>query len=133
MKSCIAAAVVMVALLALSIGIWIGVPGAAGPAGLVGRWGFDDGTGKDLSGNGNDAVLAGMRISPLGEGRVCIELMPGADPMRIPASANSPLAIQRGTGDRPFWNTTMALFSLTTIGAVFRRVLRAKATSGIGI
>jgi len=29
------------------------------PKGLVGRWGFDDGTGKDLSGNGHDAVLGG--------------------------------------------------------------------------
>ena len=28
--------------------------------GLVGRWDFDDGTGKDLSGQGNDAVLGGL-------------------------------------------------------------------------
>ncbi|MHC4509240.1 MAG: hypothetical protein ACYTAO_09835, partial [Planctomycetota bacterium] len=65
--------------------------------GLVGRWGFDDGTGKDLSGNGNDAVLGGARIYSLGKGRACIELLEDADPMRIPASEDSPLAISRGT------------------------------------
>jgi len=27
--------------------------GAAEPEGLIGRWDFDDGTGKDLSGNSN--------------------------------------------------------------------------------
>jgi len=32
---------------------------------LVGRWDFDDGTGKDLSGNENDAILGGTRIYSL--------------------------------------------------------------------
>ena len=67
------------------------------PEGLVGRWNFDDGTGKDLSGNGNDAVLNGTRIYPLGNGEACIELMPETGPVKIPASENSPLAISRGT------------------------------------
>ena len=64
---------------------------------LVGRWDFDGGTGKDLSGNGNHAVLGGTRIYSLGKGRACLELMPDAEPMRIPASENSPLAISHGT------------------------------------
>jgi len=85
----------------LSVFFAVGVPPAAladnGPAGLVGRWDFDDGTGKDLSGNGNDAELGGTRIYSLAEGRACIELMEDAEPMRIPASENSPLAISRGT------------------------------------
>ncbi|MHC4679012.1 MAG: alpha-glucuronidase family glycosyl hydrolase, partial [Planctomycetota bacterium] len=33
----------------------------------------------------------------LGKGRACIELLEDADPMRIPASEDSPLAISRGT------------------------------------
>jgi hypothetical protein len=73
--------------------------------GLVGRWDFDDGTGKDLSGNGNDAVLGGGTIFSLGRGRACIRFMPDADPMRIPASENSPLAISRGT--ICFWLNTV--------------------------
>jgi len=89
------AAVAMLVVLALSIGTT--VPAAGEPPGLVGRWAFDDGTGKDLSGNRNDAVLGGTRIYSLGKGRACIELMPDADPMRIPASESSPLAISRGT------------------------------------
>ena len=70
---------------------------SADPEGLVGRWDFDDGTGRDLSGNGNHAVLGGMQIYSLGEGRACIELMPDAEPMRIPVPKNSPLAMSRGT------------------------------------
>jgi alpha-glucuronidase len=64
---------------------------------LVGRWDFDDGTGKDVSGHGADAVLGGTRIHRLGEGRSCIEVLPGDEPLRIPASSDSPLAISRGT------------------------------------
>ena len=64
---------------------------------LVGRWDFDDGTGKDLSGNGNHAILGGTKIYSLGEGRACIEVMRKTEPMRIPVSGNSPLAISRGT------------------------------------
>jgi alpha-glucuronidase len=67
------------------------------PEGLVGHWDFDDGTGKDLSDNGNDAVLNRTRIYPLGNGEACIELMPETGPVKIPASENSPLAISRGT------------------------------------
>ena len=52
------------------------------PQGLVGRWDFDDGTGKDLSGNGNDAVLEGGTVYSLGKGRACIQLMEDDDPMR---------------------------------------------------
>jgi len=64
---------------------------------LVGRWDFDDGTGRDLSGHGADAVLGGTRIHPLGEGHACIEVLPGDKPLRIPALSDSPLAISRGT------------------------------------
>ena len=70
---------------------------AAEPEGLVGHWDFDDGTGTDLSGNGNHAVLGGTTIYSLGEGRACIEVMRKTEPMRIPVSENSPLAISRGT------------------------------------
>ncbi len=67
------------------------------PHGLVGRWDFDDGTGKDLSGNGNDAEFGGARIYSLGKGRACIQLTEDAEPMHIPASEDSVLAISRGT------------------------------------
>ena len=70
---------------------------AAEPEGLVGRWDFDDGTGTDLSGHGNHAVFGGTKIYSLGEGRACIEVMRKTEPMRIPVSENSPLAISRGT------------------------------------
>jgi len=65
--------------------------------GLVGRWGFNDGTGKDLSGKGGDADLGGASLYSLGAGRKCLMFMPDAEPMRIPASEKSPLAISRGT------------------------------------
>ncbi len=67
------------------------------PGGLVGRWDFDDGSGKDLSGNGNDAVLGGTRIYSLSKSRACLELMPDTGPVRIPTSEDSPLAISHGT------------------------------------
>ena len=70
---------------------------AAAPEGLVGHWDFDDGTGTDRSGNGNHAALGGTQIYSLGEERVCIEMMPDAEPLRIPVPPNSPLAIARGT------------------------------------
>ena len=70
---------------------------AAEPAGLVGRWDFDDGTGKDLSGNGANAVLGGATIYPLGGGHACIKIMPDAEPLKISVPANSPLAVPRGT------------------------------------
>ena len=74
--------------------------------GLVGQWNFDDGTGTDLSGNGNHAVLGGAKIYSLGEGRACIETMSKAEPIRIPVSENSPLAISRGT--ICFWLNTIS-------------------------
>jgi alpha-glucuronidase/polygalacturonase len=73
--------------------------------GLVGRWDFDDGTGKDLSGNGNHAVLEGGIIYSFGQGHACIQFMPDADPMRIPVSEDSPLAIRAGT--ICFWLNTV--------------------------
>ena len=84
-------------LLVLALCVGLSTPAAAGPDGLIGWWGFDDGSGKDLSGNGNDADLGGTRIHPLGKGRACIELMPDTKPMRIPVPKKSPLAISRGT------------------------------------
>ena len=74
--------------------------------GLVGRWDFDDGTGTDLSGNGNHAVLGGAKIYSLGEGRACIETMPKTEPMRIPVPENAPLAMSRGT--ICFWLNTIS-------------------------
>ncbi len=74
--------------------------------GLVGHWDFNDGTGTDLSGNGNHAVLGGAKIYSLGEGRACIETMPKTEPMRIPVPENSPLALSRGT--ICFWLNTIS-------------------------
>ena len=75
------------------------------PEGLVGRWDFDDGTGKDLSGFGNNALLGGGTIYSLGKEHACIQFMPDTDPMRIPASEDSPLAIRAGT--ICFWLNTV--------------------------
>ena len=79
---------------------------ASEPDGLLGRWDFDDGTGTDLSGNGNHAVLGGTKIYSLGEGQACIETMSKAEPMRIPVPENSPLAMSRGT--ICFWLNTIS-------------------------
>ncbi len=65
--------------------------------GLVGRWEFNDGTGKDLSGNGNNALLNENSIYSLGEGQNCIQLLPKTEQVKIPVNENSPLAILRGT------------------------------------
>lgn len=65
--------------------------------GLVGRWEFDEGTGRDLSHNGADARLNGTKIYSLGNGRSCLELMPETGPVIIPVGKNSPLAISEGT------------------------------------
>ncbi|MEX2043707.1 MAG: glycosyl hydrolase family 28 protein [Opitutus sp.] len=74
---------------------------AAEPAGLVGHWDFDDGMGRDLSGNGNNADLGKTRVHPLGDGRACLQFMPDTGPVRIPATKDSPLAISQGT--LAFW------------------------------
>ena len=74
--------------------------------GLVGHWNFDDGTGTDLSGNGNHAVLGGAKIYSLGEGQACIETMPKTEPLRIPVPENAPLAMSRGT--ICFWLNTIS-------------------------
>ncbi len=79
---------------------------AAEPDGLVGHWDFDDGTGTDLSRNGNHAVLGGTKIHSLGEGHACIEVMRKTEPMRIPVPENSALAISRGT--ICFWLNTIS-------------------------
>src|SRR3954463_4193926 len=44
--------------------------------GLVGWWTFDDGTGRDLSGQGNDMRLGESRVHPLGAGKACLRLDP---------------------------------------------------------
>ena len=79
---------------------------AGEPEGLVGHWNFDDGTGTDLSGNGNHAALGGAKIYSLGEGHACIETMPKTEPLRIPVPENSPLAMSRGT--ICFWLNTIS-------------------------
>jgi len=78
---------------------------AAEPAGLVGRWAFDEGNGKDSSGNGHDAALGGAEVFSLGNGQACLRFMPDADPLRIACSEDSPLAISRGT--ICFWMNTV--------------------------
>ncbi|NQV35791.1 MAG: hypothetical protein HQ515_24075, partial [Phycisphaeraceae bacterium] len=70
---------------------------AEDPQGLVGRWEFDQGTGKDLSGHNNNAVLNGTQIMSLGQGRACVMLMPDTGPVTIPVQQDSALAISRGT------------------------------------
>ncbi len=72
---------------------------AAAPdlTGLVGHWAFDDGAGRDLSGNGNDAELGKTRIHPVGAGSAVIQFLPETGPVRIPVKPGSPLAISRGT------------------------------------
>jgi hypothetical protein len=67
------------------------------PSGLVGRWDFDDGTAKDLSGHGADAVLGGTHIYRLSQDHACIRIVPGDEPLRIPAAPDSALAISHGT------------------------------------
>ena len=57
----------------LSMIVFSGCAMAEELGGLVGRWTFDDGTGKDLSSNGNDAVLGGGKVYSLGKGRACIQ------------------------------------------------------------
>ena len=94
----------VVAALVLASGLSSVTAGELG--GLVGRWDFDDGTGTDLSGNGNHAVLGGTKIYSLGEGRACIEMMPNTEPMRIPVSENSELVMSRGT--ICFWLNTVS-------------------------
>lgn len=74
--------------------------------GLVGRWNFDDETGTDLSGNENHAVLGGAKIYSLGEGQACIETVSKTEPLRIPVSESSPLAMSRGT--ICFWLNTIS-------------------------
>lgn len=70
---------------------------AAAAPGLVGHWTFDDGTGRDRSGQGNDATLAPARIHALGRGKACLQLEPGQPGMSIPVTPGSSLAIDRGT------------------------------------
>jgi len=64
---------------------------------LVGRWEFDDGTGRDISANGAEALLNGTHIYPLGNGHSCLMFMPETGPVKIPVSSNSRLAISQGT------------------------------------
>lgn len=64
---------------------------------LVGRWEFNDRTGRDISGNGNDAVLNENNIYPLSQGQYCIQLLPNTDPIKIQVKEKSSLAISRGT------------------------------------
>lgn len=70
---------------------------AASPEGLVGWWTFDDGTGRDLSGQGNDFVLGQARVYPLGAGKACLQLDTDRDGASVPVKAGSALAIERGT------------------------------------
>ncbi len=78
---------------------WLLAPSAPAAIadGLVGRWTFDDGTGRDLSGHGNDMSLGQARVHPLGAGKACLQLDPDRTGATIPVAAGSPLAIERGT------------------------------------
>ena len=88
---------VIVAMCCALLLVGMSVAKADEPAGLVGRWEFDDGTGKDLSGNGNDAQLGNAEVYSLGNGKSCVMLMPDTGPVKIPATPDSPLALSRGT------------------------------------
>ncbi len=70
---------------------------AARDDGLVGWWTFDDGTGRDLSGQGNDCALGQARIHPLGPGKACLQLDPERAGASIVVRAGSPLALDQGT------------------------------------
>lgn len=70
---------------------------AAATAGLVGHWSFDDGTGRDRSGGGNDLALGEAKIHLLGAGRACLRFEAGGTGAAIMVPAGSPLAIARGT------------------------------------
>ncbi|MCH2202749.1 MAG: glycosyl hydrolase family 28 protein [Fuerstiella sp.] len=74
------------------------------PNGLVGHWEFNDGTGRDSSGNEQSAVLGGAKIFSLGDGQACLQFPDEVDPVQIPVSSESPVAIQRGTVS--FWMST---------------------------
>jgi alpha-glucuronidase len=65
--------------------------------GLVGRWTFDDGTGREVSGLSSDMVVGPAQVHSLGAGKACLRLVPGKDAAVIPVRAGSPLAIERGT------------------------------------
>ena len=95
MKSRVLSLTLLAAVLTMSLGTGVAIAGEA--AGLVGQWTFDDGTGKDQSGNGSTATLGEQPIYSLGKGRACLELQGKGDPMEIPASPDSPLAISSGT------------------------------------
>jgi alpha-glucuronidase len=74
---------------------------AVAPDGLVGHWTFDDGTGRDVSGQGNDFQLGGATVHPLGSGRACLRLERGRGGATVPVPTDSPLALARGT--LSFW------------------------------
>jgi alpha-glucuronidase/polygalacturonase len=65
--------------------------------GLVGHWTFNDGSGKDISGNGNDAILGGAESYVLDAGQACLKFVPNTESTCIPVSEESPLAISQGT------------------------------------
>ena len=69
----------------------------AATEGLVGHWTFDDGSGRDLTGLGNDMNLGRTEVYPLGSGRACLKLTPQTGTASIPAGPESPLAVERGT------------------------------------
>jgi hypothetical protein len=75
---------VIVAMCCALLLVGMSVARAGEPAGLVGRWEFDDGTGKDLSGNGNDAQFGNAEVYSLGNGKSCVMLMPDTGPVKIP-------------------------------------------------
>ncbi|MCH2212669.1 MAG: right-handed parallel beta-helix repeat-containing protein [Fuerstiella sp.] len=77
---------------------------ATEPEGLVGHWSFNDGTGRDSSGNEQLAGLGGAKIFSLGDGQACLQFAEEVDPLRIPVSPESPAAIERGTVS--FWMST---------------------------
>ena len=89
--------------LALAAGAWSHAAAALAVEadGLVGHWTFDDGTGRDVSGQGNDFQLGQTQVQPLEPGRACLRLRPEHGGATVTVRTGSPLAIERGTSC--FW------------------------------
>jgi alpha-glucuronidase len=85
--------------LTLLWGSWLHAAAAKTAAvdGLVGHWTFDDGTGRDVSGQGNDFTLGQARVHPLSADKSCLQLEADRDGASVALKAGSPLAIERGT------------------------------------
>ena len=84
-----------------------------GENGLAGWWSFDQNSGADLSGSGNNAVINSKHFYDMGSGKYCIKMMPKDKPFSIPADSKSALAIKSGTIS--FWVNSSTVDNYTLI------------------